>query len=380
MKIAGIIAEYNPFHNGHLYQIEKTKKELNSDCIIAVMSGNFVMRGEPALFNKFLRAKSAVLNGVDLVIELPVPYALSSAEYFARGGVSILNSLNSVDFISFGAENDNLASLSSLADKLNSEKIKTKVKENQKEGIPVFSAIAREFSHEENEILKMSNNILAINYLKALKEINSPITPFPVKRKNTEYNDSLPKDNFISATGMREFLKEGKDISPFMPEAAYNLIKDISPVFEEEFDKAISYILRIKSPDELIKYPDVSEGLENLMAKAVREAFTVKEIAGFIKSKRYAYTRIKRILFNILLDIPKNEREKKPGYARVLGFSERGKELMAYLNKRSEIPIITNPTRSHYDLYPGLSLDLKASDIYSIICGKKGGNLNKILL
>ena len=146
MKIAAIIAEYNPFHNGHLYQIEKTKKELGIDFIVAVMSGDFVMRGEPALYNKFLRAKMAAENGVDLVIELPAPYALSSAEFFAEGGVKLLNSLNIVDYLSFGSESGNIEKLKSIAEKLNSEKIKLKIIKNQKKGIPVYEAISEEFS------------------------------------------------------------------------------------------------------------------------------------------------------------------------------------------------------------------------------------------
>ncbi len=380
MKIAGIIAEYNPFHNGHYYHIEQTKKELKADYIVVVMSGNFVMRGEPALFNKFLRAKAATLGGADLVIELPVPYALSSAEYFAEGGVRILESLNGVDYLSFGSETGKIEILTALAKKLHSEKIKEAIKENSKDGIPVFSAMAKEFTDDENEILKTPNNILAVNYIKALKKINSSIIPYSVKRIMADYNDTTPSGNFISATGMREFLKDNKEISSYMPVSSYNVLKDVRPVFEEEFDKLLAYTLRVKTAEELLKYPDVSEGLENLLIKSVREVFTVKEIAEYVKSKRYAYTRIKRILFNILLDIPKTERNKNPEYARVLGFNEKGKELMSYLNKKSEIPLITNPTREHYEKYHGLSYDLKAADIYSIICGKKGGNLNKILL
>ncbi len=294
--------------------------------------------------------------------------------------MSILNSLNAVDFLSFGTESGELDVLTALAEKLEEERVKKAIKENSKEGIPVFSAMAKEFSPEENEILKMPNNILAINYIKALKKINSPIMPYAVKRKKTDYNDTAPRDNFISATGMRELLRNNENISPYMPETSYTLIKHTMPVFEEEFDKVLSYALRVKNPEDLLKYAEVSEGLENLLTKAAKEVSSVKEIAEYTKSKRYAYTRIKRILFNILLDIPGVEREKTPQYARVLGFSEKGQKLMSYLNKKSQIPIITNPTREHYEKYPGLSLDLKAADIYSIICGKKGGNNSKILL
>ncbi|MBR4892504.1 MAG: nucleotidyltransferase [Clostridia bacterium] len=380
MKIAGIIAEYNPFHNGHLYQIEKTKKELGIDFIVAVMSGDFVMRGEPALYNKFLRAKMAAENGVDLVIELPAPYALSSAEFFAEGSVKLLNSLNIVDYLSFGSESGNIEKLKSIAEKLNSEKIKSKIIKNQKKGIPVYEAISEEFSDSDKEILKTPNNILAINYIKALLKTKSKITPYTLERIKTGYNDLETKDGFASATGIRERLRNNEDISPFMPKKAFKLSDNVLPVFEEEFDKVITYILRVKESEELLKYPDVSEGLENLIAEASRNAFGVKEVAEYIKSKRYTYTRIKRILFNILCDIKKEEREKDPQYARVLAFNENGKKLIGELNKKSLIPVITNPTKEHYEKYPDLLLDLKVHDIYSIICGNKGGENKRILL
>lgn len=380
MKVAGIIAEYNPFHNGHLYQINKTKEELGNDYTIAVMSGNFVMRGEPALFNKFLRAKSAVMGGVDLVLELSTPYALSSSEYFAYAGVSLLDSLNVVDYLSFGSEAGDIASLEKIADILIKEKTIEKIKENQKKGIPVFSAIAEEFNDEEKEILKSPNNILGINYLKALKKLNSKIIPFTLSRIKTDYNSIDVADNFASATGIRELLKGKKDISSYVPYEAYELIKDEESVFEEEFDKILTYILRIKESNELEKYPDVTEGLNNLIKSAGDSVCGIDNITSSIKSKRYAYTRIKRILYNIILDIDKSQREKKPEFARVLAFNEKGRELLSQIKKKSDIPVFTNITKDMYEKYEHLRIDSRASSIYHLAMKNKDVDIDRILL
>lgn len=380
MKVAGIISEYNPFHNGHLYHIEETKKNTGCDCTVAVMSGNFVMRGETALYNKFIRAKSAVLGGVDLVLELSVPYALSSSEYFSFAGVSVLDSLNVLDCISFGSEEGDISSLSRIADCLLEPTTIEKIKENQKQGVPVFSAISEEFSDEDKKILEKPNNILAINYIKALKRLNSKIVPYTVKRKNVGYNESKIKENFASATGIREMLKNGKDIKELIPELSYDLIKKEKPVFEESIDDIITYLLRIKKPKDLLKYADVNEGIENLIIKTALREFGIKDIAMGVKSKRYTYTRIKRILYNILLDIDKSEREIKPQFARVLAFNEKGQEILSKIKKKSDIPVFTNPTKDMYKKYEILNTDLKASYIYHILSKEKNPYTDKILL
>ncbi len=380
MKVAGIISEYNPFHNGHLYQIEETKKNTGCDCTVAVMSGNFVMRGEAALYNKFIRAKSAVLGGVDLVLELSVPYALSSSEYFAYGGVSVLDSLNVTDFISFGSEEGDISSLARIADFLSKESTIEKIKKNQKKGVSVFSAISEEFFNEDKRILEKPNNILAINYLKALKRLDSEIIPYTVKRKNVGYNEKDTKENFASATGIREMLKNNEDISEFIPKLTYDLLKEETPVFEDKVNDIITYSLRIKKPSDLLKYADVNEGIENLIIKTALNEYGIKDIAMGIKSKRYTYTRIKRILYNILLDIDKEEREIKPQFARVLAFNEKGKELLSQIKKKSDIPVFTNITKDMYKKYEILNTDLKASYIYHILSGQKNGYVDKILL
>ena len=374
------MAEYNPFHRGHEYQIKKIKEELGVDYIVAVMSGNFVMRGEPALYNKFLRAKAATLSGVDLVIGLPVCYALSSAEYFAKGAVALLNSLNIVDYISFGSECGDISALSEIAETLLKEETIESIKEKSKTGVPVFEAYSSLFDEEKQEILKSPNNVLAINYIKALKNLKSNMIPHTVKRIKSGYNDKMPTEEFASATAIREFLKENRDISLYLPENCTEIFKDAEPSFEEEFSQSLIYSLRVKEKEEYLKYADVGEGLHNLIKRASTENSSIYDVAMGIKSKRYSYTRIKRILYNIYLDIPSFMRENSPECAKVLAFNEKGKELLAEIKKVLDIPIFTNETREMYDKFKTLDVEKRADNIYKLICGKKQGFTEKIIL
>ncbi len=331
------------------------------------MSGNFVMRGEPALYNKFVRARAAVDSGVDLVIELPVPYALSSAEYFAMGAVSLLDSLGGVDFLSFGSETGDIDALYEIAKILNDTQTVEQIKTLGKKGMPVFSCYESILKEEYRETIKAPNNILGINYIKALLKLDSSIKACTVKREKTDYNDRIARDNFASATAIRELLKNKEDIKSYIPETAFELIKDYEPVLEENINESLVYALRMKEKEEFLKYADTGEGLHNLIKKASDKFSSIEQIVMGIKSKRYSYTRIKRILYNIYLDIPKELREQKPNYARVLAFSKKGQEIMAYLKEKSSIPIITNLKKEMLDSFPMLNYDLKAGKIYSLL-------------
>lgn len=366
IKVIGIVAEYNPFHNGHLYQLRKSKEELGADYVIAVMSGNFVMRGEPALYGKFARAKAAVLSGVDLVIELPVPYALASAEYFAYGAVSILDSLNIVDYLSFGSEAGDIQSLTEIADIMLKKSTMEKIRENSKKGRNLFEAYEEIFSKKHQEILKTPNNILAINYIKALKRLNSPVTPYTVERIKNGYNDITPKEEFASATALRELLKNNEEISSYIPDTAFRVLEDEKPVFEEDFNQSLIYALRIKGKEEYLKYGDTGEGLHNLIKRTADINNNIFDAAMAIKSKRYSYTRIKRILYNIFLDIPGHLRTNKPEYARVLAFNEKGQKLMSEIKNKSDFPVFTNVKKEMTEKFEGLSYDIAAGRIYQL--------------
>ncbi len=368
MKVAGIVAEYNPFHNGHKYHIEKTKEETGATHIAAVMSGDFVMRGEPALCGKQERAKAAVMGGCDLVIEMPICYSLSSAEYFAYGGVYILNAMGCVDFLSFGSEEGELENLCKIADMLLKPEMQSNIKEQMKKGIPVFKAIS-ESLNEFADILEKPNNILGINYIKALKRLNSKIMPYTLKREGDGYNEETALSEIASAKTLRNMLLKGEDISAFVPNSTCEILE--KPVFEENFDLMMTYALRMADINKIKSAADVNEGLENLIKKAAFSANTVKDIADEIKSKRYAYTRIKRILYNILLDIPETSRKKNPEYIKILAFNEKGRELLSEMKKTSSLPVITNVSKKDFQSFYGIREDYTASAIYTAASGDK---------
>lgn len=377
MKVAGIVAEYNPFHNGHKYHIEKTKEELRATHTMAVMSGDFVMRGEPALKDKLARAKAAVSGGCDLVLELPVCYALSSAEYFAYGAVYILNAAGCVDYLSFGSEAGSADKLIKAAIKLREEETGKRIKEEMKSGIPVFKAISN-ILYEYKDILEMPNNILGINYIKALLSLNSSIKPYTVKREGSGYNEETVSGEFASARAIRNMLSKNEDASEWVPASSLEALEN--PVLEKEFDSVMTYALRTAGEDKIKTYADVREGLENLIKKAAFSENTVSGIAEAVKSKRYAYTRIKRIMYNILLDIPESSRKKNPEYIRVLAFNEKGRELLSEMKKTASLPVITNVTKKDFKSFSGIREDYLASAVYAAVCGEeiKGLKAEKI--
>ncbi len=362
MKVAGIIAEYNPFHNGHKFHIEETKKQLSATHTVAVMSGNFVMRGEPALKDKKTRAEAAVSGGCDLVIELPVCYSLSSAEYFSYGGVYLLNALGVVDYLSFGSESGELKELYNVAEKLRNPGTVELLKAEMKSGIPVFKALSNLFP-EYSDITDKPNNILGINYIKAIMKLESNIKPFTLKRKGADYNSDEVFGEIASATAIRNRVYENKDISLFLPRESAEIIGN-DFIKEENFDSLVTYALRMANKEKLKKYADVGEGLENLISKAAFENYGIKNIADGIKSKRYAYTRIKRIIYNILLDIPKEAREKNPEYIKVLAFNEKGREILRKAKDNASLPIITNLTKKDFCNFEGVRREYLAEAVY----------------
>ena len=366
MNISGIIAEYNPFHNGHKYQIDKLKESTNSDGIIAVMSGNFIQRGLPALFDKWTRTKMALQNGVDLVIELPVYYSVSSAEYFATGGVGILNSLGIVSNICFGANTEDLDTLKRIANVLflEPEGFKKLLQSELKRGasFPVARSNAlKNFLKKEYDakyiadILLDSNNILAIEYLKALQYLNSNINPIAIKRKGGSYNSLEINDNICSATAIREMLLKDdvEKLKSLMPESSYSvmaseIINGKSPMYIKNFEKEILYSLRKASNDEIFNLSDVTEGLENVLKKYSSECFTLDELIDGVKSKRYTKTRVQRLMINSLLNIEKNDVESYKHnlqYIRVLGFNKTGEKILSKIYNNSKLPIVTAPAK-----------------------------------
>lgn len=382
MKIIGIVSEYNPFHNGHAYQLQKSVQDIGADGVVAMMSGNFVQRGTPALYDKWLRAELAVKAGVNLVIELPTYYATSSAESFARGAIELLNGTGVITHLSFGSELDALDILDPIAETLNNpssdfnEKLNASLKLG--DSYPVARSKALHFTNPElkHKIdLNQSNIILGIEYLKALKQINSAIAPYIVKRVGNNYNDPSLDSKFVSATAIRKGYFENPesfDMQRYVPKAVADTIH--STIFSatriEDFQQLLFYALRKSTPSELSRLREVSEGLENKLYKSGMSSNDYTELTENLKSKRYTMTRINRILLNTLLGIEQQKMDLNAhGYYRVLAFDAVGQKIIRQIKKVGYHPTITNINK-HSDYLndnPLFQLDCRATDIYHLV-------------
>ena len=381
-KRIGIIAEYNPFHNGHLYQIQKAKELTGADTVIAVMSGNFTQRGETSLINKFEKAKIALQNEVDMVIELPTIYSISSAENFALGGIKILNEIGNIDYLVFGIEEENLEKLQAIADVLVNEddEFKRNIKEELDKGnsYPKAREIAlKKVLSSENvkNIMQKPNNILAIEYLKALKTTNSKIKPIAIKRKNTMHNDENINENYASGTYMRKLFIENNfdEISKVVPKYTYERLLElknqgtyVSSI--NDFSDIVIYKIRTMTKEEISQIADVNEGLENSIKLASTTCKTIDEIREKVSTKRYTKTRISRILTYILLDITKSEMEqakKNNPYIRVLGINKKCEGILKTINNDKLITSLKKFEENNGENQL-LNIDKKATEIYTI--------------
>lgn len=386
--ILGIVSEYNPFHNGHLHHLEVSKQLTNTDFTVAVMSGNFVQRGDTSVVDKWTKAEMAIKSGVDLVIELPTVYAISSAENFADGAVKILNSLGVVDYISFGSEIGEISPLNDVASILYREpkEFQSLILAQLKSGLSYPKAreiaLSQFFGNSKkySEVLNNPNNILAVEYLKALKRHRSQIKPLTIKRDYSDYNSTKVKNGIASATAIREMIKNNKNVHYVVPYETYelldeciqngNVIPDLS-VFEKE----IIYTLRKLTLSEIANLPDVSEGLENKIKMAANSCNTLPELIENIKSKRYTQTRIQRILLYALLNISQkdiNASKRVTPYIRVLGFNKHGKRIISAIAAANpKLKIIVSVKKFMEDcnnstLRNMMSKDIFATNVYSL--------------
>lgn len=381
-KSIGIIAEYNPFHNGHLYQIQKAKELTGADTVIAVMSGNFTQRGDTSLINKFEKAKIALQNEVDMVIELPTIYSISSAENFALGGVKILNEIGNIDYLVFGIEEENLEKLQAIADVLVNEddEFKRNIKEELDKGNSYPKAreiVLKKVLSSENvkNIMQKPNNILAIEYLKALKTTNSKIKPFAIKRKNTMHNDENINENYASGTYIRKLFIENNfnEIKKVVPKYTYERLLElknqgtyVSSI--NDFSDIVIYKIRTMTKEEISKIADVNEGLENSIKLASTTCKTIDEIIEKVSTKRYTKTRISRILTYILLDITKSEMEQSKNanqYIRVLGINKKCEGILKKINNDKLITSLKKFEENNGENQL-LNIDKKATEIYTI--------------
>lgn len=367
MLTNAVICEYNPFHNGHKYQLDKIK-EISANPITAVMSGSFTQRGDIAVADKFTRAETAVKNGADLVIELPTVYACSSARNFAAAGVSIARSLGCCENLFFSTEESEPELLIRAAELFEDKKFNSLVKSAMDDGMYYPKAVEyafRETAPELAEVVTKPNNILALEYLKSLK--GTGIEPIIIKREGVSHDSGDIKDGFSSASNIRKLILNGRDYGDLVPE---NSPKINHPADIKNLEKAILYKLRTMSVDELENLPDVSEGLQNRIYSSIRNYNSLKEIISDIKTKRYTHARLRRIIISALLNITKDDLKEPVPYLRVLAFNERGAELLGEIKKSGTLPIITNVADGYKKLGDKakriFDIDLRASDIYSL--------------
>jgi len=380
MKILGIITEYNPFHNGHLYHLFKAKEITGADYVVAVMSGNFLQRGEPAIINKWARTKMALNAGVDLIIELPFVFSTQDANGFAFGAVKLLDSLQIIDYLCFGCETDNLDTLYSISNFLHIEpqKYKELIVHNSKNGYEFPRARAQALCEyhrivgidglekisplELSKLLKYPNNILALEYIKHLINLKSKIKPMAIKRMGACYHQKNIKGKISSATSIRNeilsslsspktdlFILNDK-IKSTIPQSGFPILeKELresrGPITSDSYRQYILATLRRMSLEDISRVQGVTEGLENRIKKASLKSSTVEQLINSIKTRRYTRTKIQRIILHLMMNLSKKDVKTfnrcGPLYARVLGFSRKGKTLLRTIKKISSTPLIS---------------------------------------
>ncbi|MCI8484571.1 MAG: nucleotidyltransferase [Lachnospiraceae bacterium] len=415
MKVIGIIAEYNPFHNGHAYQIETLKRKVQADYVVIAMSGNFVQRGAAAVMDKFSRAQMALCCGADLVLELPVLYATASGETFARGGVSLLHHTGLVTHLGFGAESHDLDSLQKIAAVLKEEPepFQNVLQQELKKGFSFpaarFSALKACFKLQRpnscadlEQVLSAPNNILALEYLKALSYYASPMIPCLLPRQGQSYHDSTPGQTFSSASSIRTSIQEAffetlesfrysssyskitKSILPTlaasMPQNALSILMDYPHPFlsEQDFSSLLHYQLLTMPAEALASCADCSSDLADRIKKELDHFCSWNSFCLHLKTKNITYTHLSRMFLHILLSITKEDYylAPEPSYLRVLGFRREAAPLLTALKAHSSLPLVTSPARAMDTLSEParrlLALDLKSSDLYRIGLTKKG--------
>lgn len=402
MKAVGLVTEYNPFHNGHLYHLNKAMELTGADISVAVMSGDFVQRGEPAVLDKYTRTSMALNSGVNLVVELPVNYAVSSAESFAAGALKVLDYVKA-DSIAFGSESGDIERLSKLAHILcdNEDTLYKEISKYTDNGISYAAArqkvVEKLTDKDTAAMLTSSNNILAVEYLKAIIKNNYAIKPYTIQRQGDSYNDTDIRSEYASATALRENLK-ADNISEYIPVKAglilssntnYIYPDDITEVlftrlldilFASNYDKNVFI-------ENVMQYPDVSKEIAGRLYKSVMDmitrtvpqgaeskdngVFSFGSLCEHIKTKEVPLSRIKRALVRITLGLDKKHMEKYANepYIRVLGFDKKGQEYLSYIRKTVEVPLITKTA----DYKEMLLDDIHAANIYNMIVAGKYG-------
>lgn len=412
MTITGIIAEYNPFHLGHAYHLNKARELTHADYLVVVMSGDFVQRGEPAIADKYLRARMALENGADLVIELPVLFSTAGGEDFARGSVALLDRLGVVDHLCFGSESGNLSELISAAENLDclSPETESNIRSALKEGLSYPAAVARALSGSDEadssdaDLISSPNNLLGIEYCRALKQFSSRIRPMTISRLGG-YHDSLPDDankthidsettTFASASALRAYFSDLsvsdalQQIRTYIPESVSCLLNDAAnvsfPMTADDFSGALFLRLLEHSSESLSEVSDISDALADRILNTLPGAHSFSNLAETVKCKSYTRLRINRALIHCLLGITSGtlRNVKASGYAhygRILGFRETARPLLKELSEHAKIPLIYQPAHAKEMLSregkPSFSLDVFAAELYRMTAQRKFGSV-----
>ena len=378
MKICGIIAEYNPFHKGHQYQIEETRRRLGGDtAIVCVLSGDYVQRGEAAVMDKNRRAEAAVRCGADLVLSLPLRWSLSSAPGFADGAVHILRQAG-CDFISFGAEDDDLQELQALAGLIAEKSVEEAIIARMDEGMPYAIARERELYsriREKAELIRKPNNILAVEYLRAIRQQEASMIPIAVKRTGAEHDGEEVQEGIASASYIRTLIRDEQldRAEALLPAPVFEMLVGA----EEEgrllwdlsrLDCALTAVLRRMDASDFAKVPGAAEGLEHRLAEAVRKGRSFEEMCALAKTKRYAHSRIRRMLYSAFLGIEKQDRPLPP-FTRVLAFNDRGRAVLSRLESSEDFTFLTKPAAAKalpQGARAAFELEAKAADAYDL--------------
>lgn len=346
--MVGIIAEYNPFHNGHLYHLNKVKEMFPNKTITLILVGNFLNRGDVSVIDKFDKTKLALEYGIDLVVELPFVFATQSADIYAYGAIGILNYLK-CEYLVFGSESNDLDKIYKIAEyQINNE---TDIKKYLKQGYNYPTSLSKALEEKTNLRIDTPNDLLAISYIKAILKLKSNIKPISIIRTNNYHSLNIDND-IISASSIRNLLKENKDISKYVPKETLKYVKNIS--IKNYFDILKHQIII----DNLEKYQDVDKTLSNLLKKHILSSNSIEDLINHVKSKNYTYNKIKRCLIHILCSYIKQE--CKIEYIRILGFNKKGQNYLSTIKKEINVPILTN-------FKPILNYELQVSKIYSLI-------------
>ncbi len=373
-KCVGITAEYNPFHNGHLYHLEQSKLATGAQISVAAMSGNFVQRGHMAICSKWERAEAAVKCGIDLVVEIPTVFACNSAPVFASAAVEILENLGA-DWISFGSESGNIEELKEISRAMNEKEplIEKLVREKVKEGLSYprarRDAVALILGDEKADLLDLPNNILAIEYLKRIQNAK----PVTVKRQGPGYNELEPCEDMVSASAIRSMVKSSKNVETLTPEPSTEMLKKALHPSEDKIFQIICAKVLTSSREELDRVFAGGEGLGNKLKNEIRKASAYDQLIQRLKSKRYTRTRIERFISHVLLDI--GAPDLYPNYIRVLAFNKAGSRYLKEVKKKGicSLPIITNinkDAQNDFALMSAIEKDILAADIFNLASGR----------